>query len=246
MTVTLRPLAGGPATRPRLQLKLLRGFELRHDDEPADLPTNGQRLLAFLAVRGRAQHRTTVAGTLWIDRTEDRAAASLRTALWQARRIDRQLVTARGSYLALGPEVVIDVTDAVERSRRLALDPSALSETGADPADLSVDDLLPEWYDDWVLLERERLRQIHLHSLEAISQGLSVLGMHAMAVEAAMAAVAAEPLRESAQRVLIAAYMAEGNTFEAVRQFDAFTLLLDDALGIPPSEATRALLAPCR
>ena len=67
-----------------------------------------------------------------------------------------------------------------------------------------------------------------------------------MAVEAAMAAVAAEPLRESAQRVLIAAHMAEGNTFEAVRQFDAFALLLDDALGIEPSEATRALLAPCR
>ena len=118
-----------------MQLKLLRGFELRADDEAADLPTNVQRLLAFLAVRGQAQHRMTVAGTLWTDRTEDRAAASLRTALWQARRIDRQLVTTRGSYLALGPEVLIDVTDAVEQSRRLALDPSGLrrDRSGARP-----------------------------------------------------------------------------------------------------------------
>jgi len=230
----------------RLELKLLRGFELCCDGVRTDLPVNVQRLLAFLAVRGRAQHRHTVAGTLWIDSPEDRAAASLRTALWRARRVDQGLITASGGYLSIGSDVRIDLSGAAVRARELASDPPTSVEGVTAPVDFSVEDLLPEWYDDWVLLERERLRQIHLHSLEAVARQLSEAGRHALAVEAGLAAVAAEPLRESAQRVLITVYLAEGNMSEAVRQYDAFAALLYDALGIAPSEATRQLVAPCR
>ena len=55
-------------------------------------------------------------------------------------------------------------------------------------------DLLPYWYDDWVLVERERFRQLRLRALEAMCQQLTALGRFDQALEAGLAAVAGEPL----------------------------------------------------
>jgi hypothetical protein len=60
-------------------------------------------------------------------------------------------------------------------------------------------DLLPDWYDDWVLLEAEDWRQLRLHALEALAGRLIALGCWGEAANAAGAAVRAEPLRESAR-----------------------------------------------
>ena len=61
-----------------------------------------------------------------------------------------------------------------------------------------------------------------------------------------MAAVAAEPLRESAQRALIRAHLAEGNRSEALRQYRSYESLLRDELGLEPTSDLKALvgLAP--
>lgn len=95
-------------------------------------------------------------------------------------------------------------------------------------------DLLPGWYDDWVLLERERVRQRLLHALEALSRELVRAGRHAEAVESALLAVSTEPLRESAQRALIEAHLAEGNLIEAMRAYDAYRGLVKRELGVEP------------
>ena len=186
-----------------------------------------------------------MAGTLWLDSPEDRAAANLRTALWKARRVDRGLVVSQGSYLKLGPTVEIDLDAMVARAHQLTDDPTAQIDPVTSPEGLS-DELLPEWYDDWVLLERERLRQIRLHSLEALCTRLSTLGRHGLAIEAGLAAVRAEPLRESAHRVVIRAHLAEGNASEALRQFDELVNVLAENLGIAPSGATRELVSALR
>ena len=141
----------------------------------------------------------------------------------------------------------VDVVDLVARTRRLLDDRVTidLRDVEMSPVELS-DDLLPEWYEDWVLLERERLRQICLHGLEALSRRLGSLGLHAQAVEAGLAAVGVEPLRESAQRALIEAHLAEGNASEAIRQFDRYAVLLEQELGIRPGESLRSLLPTVR
>ena len=64
-----------------LQLGLLRGFELRQDGDVVQLPLSAQRVVAFLALHERPLQRLYVAGSLWLDTTEARANASLRTAL---------------------------------------------------------------------------------------------------------------------------------------------------------------------
>ncbi len=105
-------------------------------------------------------------------------------------------------------------------------------------------DLLPGWYDDWVLLERERLRQRVLHALEALSRHLVAAGRIAEAVEAAMTAVGVEPLRESAQRAPVTAHLAEGNRVEARRCLTTYRGILRRELGAEPAAALTALVHP--
>jgi DNA-binding SARP family transcriptional activator len=84
-------------------------------------------------------------------------------------------------------------------------------------------------------MERERVRQRVLHALEALSGKLANIGRFADAVDAAILAVSAEPLRESAQRALIVAHVAEGNLVEAYRCYRSYCDLLHRELGVAPS-----------
>lgn len=223
-----------------VQLRVLSGFELRVDGDVAPLPSNVERIVGYLAVHRRAQPRLTVASTLWMDTTEDRAAANLRTALWKCRQSVDNCISVHGNMLALSPSVDVDLDSAVALTHRL-LDDDELRREDCDPG-LLIGDLLPGWDEDWVLFERERLRQLCIHALEALCRKLSTAGQPARAIDAGLAVVAAEPLRESAQRVLIAAHLQEGNVSEARRQYLGYRDLLWREMGIEPSESLRALV----
>lgn len=237
--------AGKRASRARSSLSLLNAFELRCDGECVNLPRSAQRLLAFVALHEHPLQRVYVAGTLWIEASDERAGASLRSSLWRLNRPGHLLVEATGTHLALAPDVDVDLRHAFALARRL-LDGSA------DPADLGggetalSGELLPDWYDDWLLFERERFRQVSLHALEALAERLVRAGDVARALEAALSAVRAEPLRESAHRVLISVHLAEGNRGEALRQYELCRRLLRERLGVEPSERLDELLEPRR
>ena len=226
---------------PPVRLSVLYGFELEVDGSIVATPTAVERMLAFLGIRDRPQLRTTVASTLWLDTREDRAAANLRTALWKARRMAADCVDVTGSYVALAPTVEVDLTAVLGQAKRLVGTGDALAEADARPETLG-GDLLPDWDEDWIIFERERLRQLRIHALEALCRRLSDLGRHAEAIDAGLSAVAAEPLRESAQRALVAAHLAEGNRSEARRQYLAYAGLVRTSLGIAPSPEIRAMV----
>jgi two-component SAPR family response regulator len=103
-------------------------------------------------------------------------------------------------------------------------------------------ELLPGWYDDWILLERERVRQLQLHVLEAAADQLLRAGQHAVALEWALGALQMEQTRESAHRLVIRVHLAEGNTGEAWRQFERCEHILGKELGVRPSSQLRALV----
>jgi DNA-binding SARP family transcriptional activator len=107
-------------------------------------------------------------------------------------------------------------------------------------------ELLPGWYDDWVLVERERMRHRVLHALEALSRLLRSAGRCAEAVEVALMAVNAEPLRESAQRELLESHLAEGNWVEGRRSYQSYCDRLSRELGVCLGDALGALLGPRR
>ena len=229
------PPAVDPA--PPLRLHLLGGFALEIGGRLTTLPFQAQRVLAPVAVHdGPPIARTVLAEQLWPEVGGARAQASLRTALWRLRQTDPRLVTARQDLLQVGRAVEVDVRLMLAQAARL-LSPTAELR----PEDVCLDslraDLLPTWDEEWLLLERERVRQQRLHALDALTHRLRARGRYAEAVEAALAALAAEPLRESAQAALIDVHLAEGNVTEAYRQYERYARILRGELGLAPSPA---------
>ena len=224
-----------------VMLGLLQGFRLERDGGSFELPLGIQRLVAFLAVHNRPVLRLFVAGNLWIDSSEEHASANLRTALWRLHRLGFQLVDATRSHLSLAPGVVVDLHHLSDRSRTVLRRETAPTRDDLD-AILPGGDLLPDWYDEWVLVEREQFRQLRLLALETLCTDLAATGSYAAAVVAGMACVAAEPLRESAHRALIGVHLDEGNRVEAIRQFRLYETLVRDELGVEPSTALRRML----
>jgi DNA-binding SARP family transcriptional activator len=229
---------------PDVRLTLLGTFELVCDGVRVSLPMSAQRVLAFLALHEHPVLRAYAAGSLWLDASEAHAHASLRSALWRLRR-DRSahgLVDASGEQLRLGAGVDVDLREAEAVARR------ALNGGGGRHDDLARQlsalggDLLPDWYEEWVLLERERFRQLRLRALEAICERLLRAGRLGDALDAGHAAVAGEPLRESAHRALVRVHLAEGNVGEAVRQYHLFRRLLHEHLGLEPSARMEELM----
>jgi DNA-binding SARP family transcriptional activator len=223
---------------------LLGGFTLFWRSSVLGVPRASQRLLALLALHGRMVKRVTVAGTLWPDASESHAYSNLRSALARLQSTARKALATSKLELGLAEGVTVDVYHAQAIAARL-LDPAATPSQselgGATFAALSTD-LLPDWYDDWILIEAEQWRQLRLHALEALAGRLVGAGRLGEAAGAASAAVRAEPLRESGRAALIRVHLAEGNQSEAVREFTRYQALLDAELGLAPTPRLRQLV----
>jgi DNA-binding SARP family transcriptional activator len=219
------------------------------DGRRRSVPEGSKRLLAFVALRHGWVERRHVAGTLWPVRDDGRAAGNLRSALWRLRGAGIDVLFCDKWSLSLVSGVTVDTRDLSAWADRVIAGRPRPEDLARIHLDTDALDLLPGWYDDWTILERERLRQRLLHALESLSALLSDAGRHADAVESALAAVSAEPLRESAQRALIKAYLAERNWYDARRALDAYRDLLASELGVSPSADLVALVrdsAPAR
>jgi DNA-binding SARP family transcriptional activator len=224
---------------------LIGGFSLRGRDQSIVLPPAAQRLVAFLALKPNALLRIHIASVLWTNTNEERAVASLRTALWRLRRADASLVSASATHLALAPGVDVDVRRVGAVARRVLARPRDAAEADVELLPLA-GEVLPDWYDDWLLVERERFRQLRLHALEALCDGLAAQGRFAPALEAGLTAVELDPLRESSHRAVIRVHIAEGNLSEARRELAGFCALLQTEIGIAPSPRLRRLAAELR
>lgn len=217
-------------------LHLLDGFGLLISGRPLTLALSSQRLLAYLALHERALMRPHVAGMLWGEVNDERAMANLRSALWRVHRLGDVVVRATTTHLSVRAGVEVDVDRATATAHRILAN-RELPERLDDALRALTGDILPDWYEDWVSVARERHRQVRLHALEALAEQLLEAGNFAGAIEAAMAAVAAEPLRESAHHLVIRIHLGEGNRSEALRQFELCRRVLDEELGLPPSDA---------
>jgi len=239
-------LARNPDPAEAAVLHLFGGPYITLCGQRMEVPEGSKRLLVFVALRRARVERSCAAGTLWPIGGELRAAGNLRSALWRLRRAGIDLIIADKWSLALADEVIVDLRIIEEWAARLIGGTATRDDLRVMHWHVDALDLLPGWYDDWALMERERIRQRMLHALEALSRKLAQQGRWAEAVESALAAVTAEPLRESAQRTLIEAHLAEGNWIEGRRAFDAYRDVLRCELGTEPSADLAALISARR
>ena len=216
----------------RVELTLLGGWDLRVDGTSQPVGFRQQRLIAALAVFGR-RSRGFLAGLLWPECTEAHALGSLRAAVFTVSRRLPGVLACCGRELCLGEAVDVDL----HRLRRALV--SAASEAWvADPwwfASSSNADLLPGWYDDWVLAEQERVRGLYANALEQLAQAALDRGDVYRALTLAQTVRNLDPLRESAVRILVQGHLAIDNEAAALHAFRCFRATLAHELGTLPS-----------
>jgi DNA-binding SARP family transcriptional activator len=224
-----------------VSVRLLGGFEVVVDGRGIRVPVRVQRLTAFLALAPRPLHRAYVAGRLWLDASQVQAYGSLRTTLWAARRLQCP-VEASSTHVGLQPGALVDSRELAARAERIL---GHATPAGGDNVDQLVRaaDLLPDWYDDWVIQERDRLHQLRLLALEAATDDLIAAGRYPEAATAALAAVTTEPLRESAFLRLVRVCLAMGNIAEASQRIGVYCTRLQEEFQLEPSPRVRQLLA---
>ncbi len=237
---------------PVLHIQLLGGFHLR--SEGTTIPTLDhprlQALLAYLVLhRDRPHARQHLAFLLWPDSTESQARTNLRTLLHRLRQafpdanqwlhVDAQTVQWRPSAAC-----TLDVADfahalAHADQAEQAGDAVTLRAALTQAVDLYRGDLLPGWYDDWVLLERERLRQAVLVTLERLTLLLEQDRAYATAIEYAQRLLRHDPLHEAAYQHLMRLHALSGDRASALRVYQTCATVLERELGVEPSPATR-------
>ncbi len=216
------------------RVTVLGSFSVTAHGDPVPLESDARRVVAYLAVHRRPQRCPALAADLWPGLPAAAAAALLDQSLVAA----APLVTdAADGTVALDPAVAVDLDEAMALVRELAIVPGHPDSV---PADLPVAtvllgaDVLPDWTEAWLPVERERFRQIRLNALEELSSALTASGRFADAVVTARAAAHTAPSREGARRALIEAHLAQGDIAEAVAEYDEYQELLRSSVGAPP------------
>jgi DNA-binding SARP family transcriptional activator len=215
---------------------LVRGCQLR-------VPRSAERVLTYLALAGRPVARTRLTGVLWEEGSGQGAAKSLRSTLWRIRRAGADLVLARDDRLWLYPDVAVDVTDLTVLAKRLIHQPDAEALTRL-PLLVECAELLPDWDDEWVVADRERYRLLRLEALERAASALVERSCFGDALVAALAVAQADPLRESACRLVVQVRIAQGNAAEAIRFYREYQALLRREFDLEPSRLMDQLIHP--
>lgn len=228
--------SAGPIAVTTVALAVLDGFELLVDGVAVDLSPGSQRLLVFLALRERAITRIALAGTMWPDVSEGRAGDSLRSAIARLEPRARAAIRMTSTGLLLSEVVTIDLRDAQALAHRL-VQAGDVHESDLAPASVAVlgRDLLPSWYDDWIVAEAEDWRFLRMNALEALARRLHADERLGEAALAARAAIRIDPLRETPQAILAQVQLAMGNRSAALDVFERYRVLLHAAVGIAPT-----------
>jgi DNA-binding SARP family transcriptional activator/transposase-like protein len=214
-------------------------------------------LLAWLALHPQRPHpREVVAEQLWPEEDWDATRNRLRQALSSLRREleppgtpDHSVLVADRSHVWLNPAAVM--TDVAEFEAALqaaaqSTDPSGQVLLLRQAVGLYRGELLPGYYEDSVIADRERLAEAYRNALGQLAKALAAAGDLQAAIDVGRRAVAADPLREDAHCDLMRFYAAAGRSSEALRQYRELERILREELGAIPSAATQGMLEDVR
>jgi DNA-binding SARP family transcriptional activator len=225
---------------PQFRIELLGGFRFTAASAPIELQMPAKRLLATLAIHQKPLQRSFVAGLLWPDVPDERACGNLRSTIFRLGEV-RAVVEGR-ALLSLHRGAQVDVAAVTHAARQVIAAQTSMPPTDALDTLAASGELLPDWYDDWLVVERERFNQVRLLALDCLVRHLLPSGRVAEATVAALAAMAIDPCRESTQQLLIECHIAQGNRDAALRQFRSYASVLK-RLGLEPPSTISAIVA---
>lgn len=236
---------------PGLRFRLFGKFTAHHD---AGLLTGleaskDQELLSYLLIhRDRPHSREALAALLWGDTSTEKSKKYLRQALWHlhaALNSDTNVLMVDHDWLSLNPcsNLWTDVADferafsAAEGIAGRQLDADKARDL-KDAVTLYNDDLLPGYYQDWILFERERLQNMYLLMLDKLIVYLQFRGEYEVAQGYGATILRYDPARERTHRQLMHLFSLAGDRTSALRQFERCAQSLKQELGVKPERKT--------
>lgn len=187
-----------------------------------------RRILAYLALRGDRVSRGRTSADLWPDECEDKGRANLRRALWHV---------PPGWVITDNTDLLLDATCDLTAARKAAARSIEGATVPLGDIELLSEDILPGWHEEWVLGAQNAFRLIRVQALETACRTMTRAGDLTLATQAGAAALAAEPLRESAAEALIDALLAQHNRHAAIQCFRTLSMRLEQELGVLPHPA---------
>ncbi len=205
-----------------------------------------QPLLGYLLLhRNIPLPRDIVAAALWPEVHDTVARAKLRRGLHRLRASlpplsDPDWVLADNTTIQWQPQAAywLDIA-AFEQG---STSPDQLAEA----CDLYRGELLLGCYDDWVLHERERWRNLYLTNLELLIRKCRAERDYPRAISYASRLLSVEPLHETAVRLLMSVRYEAGDGAGATAEYQRFVSRLQAELDTPPMVDTTALYAAIR
>lgn len=204
-----------------------------------------QSLLAYLLLRCRSpQPRQKLAFLFWPDSEESQARTNLRRELHHL----RQALPDEQTFLCVDSKTLqwlpdapfsLDVDNfevAVSQGKQVK-DPTKLAKA----VEFYKGDLLAACYDEWLLPERERLRQLCLEVLSQLTSLLEEERQFKEAINYAQRLLRLDPLQESITRKLMRLHLSDDDRAGALRVYHSLVRALEHELDIGPSPATKDL-----
>jgi DNA-binding SARP family transcriptional activator/predicted ATPase len=243
---------GGDNLEPTFYIRLLGDFSMIYADQQVNsLNTiRLQSLLAYLVLhRDVPQQRQHLAFLFWPDTTEAQARNNLRQLLHQLRQafpeVEQFLITDKHvlhwhpitPFLLDVAEFEQALTEAATATR--GNDDLALQSYLEQADNLYHGELLPGCYDEWILPERERLRQLHKQALEHLLRIFEVRGDTATAIRYAQRLIGLDPLSEDLYRRLMRLFALNNDRASALHVYHTCVTTLQREMGVEPDPATR-------
>jgi TolB-like protein/DNA-binding SARP family transcriptional activator/cytochrome c-type biogenesis protein CcmH/NrfG len=236
-----------------LELVLLGGFQVRAAGQAIDVSGRKERaLLAVLAMPpGEPRSRDKLAGLLWSDRGDKQARDSLKQAVLRLRKSFGTLhplpiVPDRASLTLDAAEVAVDVQEFEQLIGNGTPDAVARAATLYRGDLLDGLDVRDPAFEEWLLFERQRLRDLARAALARLLELHMASDAHDQAGAAARRLLALDPLQESAHRALMRIYAEHGQTALALRQYQMCRDALLGELGVRPDAETERLYQSIR
>lgn len=220
---------------PEWEINVFHAFHLTRRGAAVVVAQRQQRLIALLAVEG-ATTRSLCAAQLWPNSTEARAMASLRAGLYQIAHELPELLECSAGELRLREDASVDIWLFRELLRQVWSEESiSVADMSGTVAAIESADLLPGWYENWVLVAQRRLDEDRVDALERLADRSLRLADPRAALRAASAAIGIEPLRESAHLIAMRAFIAAGNPALAVAHYERLRRRLFTQFGSLPA-----------
>ncbi|MBI1299632.1 AAA family ATPase [bacterium] len=226
-------------------------FVLKNVDQSVFVKSARQQsLVAFLALHAGTPHsRQSLAFLFWPDSSEEQAHTSLRNLLFQLRRDLPEIECllcfgTRAVEWCSEAGVTVDVAAfrrALDRAKEAGDDEHRIQAALEEAVACDTNDLLPALYDEWILSERERLRQLYVQALDRLIVLQESRRAYDKAVVYAKQLLAHDPLHEATYRRLMRLHALNHERSAALRTYVTCAEVLQRELGVTPDMETDEL-----